>query len=146
MNTDLLLLKSLETLAALGSSDCQPDTDIYGAKIPFGNIAFIKERFWKLSVNYIEPGEKRSSHPGLSISPDDNIIIFGSSQRDNRDPNDKNYFFVDKDECSILSKNMVFIFDTRIPATREMIDTTKGTYFEPLCEKKIKELKDAVNK
>ena len=143
MNTDLLLLKSLETLANLESTDCHPDGIFYGSKIPFGNIAFIKERFWKLSTNYIEPGDKRGSHPGLSISSDNNIVIFGSSQLSNRNPKSSNYFFVHRNECAILSKNMVFIFDTQIPATTDMIDTKKTTYYEPLCDQKMKELKDA---
>ena len=144
MNVDRLLLESLETLANIESDDCQANNgsnEFLNAKIPFGNIAFIKERFWRLSVKYIEPLEKRTSHPGLSISSNENIVIFGSSQLDNRDPNNKNYFFVNKDECPILTKNMVFIFDTQIPATKNMIDRTK-TYYEPLCEEKMKELKD----
>ena len=137
MNTDLLLLKSLETLANLDSNN-----NFFESMIPFGNIAFIKEKFWKLSPQYIKPGEKRSSHPGLSISSDKNIVIFGSSQLSNRNPKSKNYFFVNHDECAILSRNVVFIFDTQIPATIDMIDIKK-TYYEPLCEKKMKELKDA---
>ena len=142
MTEDLLLLKSLEVLANPGSIDCYLSDGLLSKKIPFGNIAFIKERFWRQSVNYIEPGEKRASHPGLSISSNEDIVIFGSSQLDNRDPNNKNYFFVNKDQCPILNRNMVFIFDTRIPAITDMIDTTKDTFYEPLCEKKMKELEE----
>ena len=138
MNIDALLLSNLETLSYLESNN----EVILNDKIPFGNIAFIYENFWKLSPNYKASSQKRKSHPGLSISSKESLVIFGSSQLSNRDPNNKNYFFVGHDDCSIISKDMVFIFDTQIPATISMIDRNK-THYSPLSKEKMEELKDA---
>lgn len=142
MNIDALLLSTLETLSYLESNECECNINFLETKIPFGNIAFINENFWKLSSNYKASSHKRKSHPGLSISSKENKVIFGSSQLSNRKRNYKKYFFVNHNDCSIINKDMVFVFDTQIPATINMIDTNKS-YYEPLCEKKMKELKDA---
>ena len=142
MNIDAILLSSLETLSLLESNN---NVECLEAKIPFGNIAFIKEKFWKLGAGYKESAVTRKSHPGLSISENGNKIAFGSSQLNNRDRNDKNYFFVNKNECEIISKNMVFLLDTCIPTAFNMIDKRKTLYSE-LCPKKMKELKDVISK
>ena len=141
---DALLLASLEALA-LPDSASSPEEVSICYKIPFGNIAFIKEKFWKLGERYKESKEKRCSHPGLSISEDGDLIAFGSSQLENRDPKDKNHFFVDKNDCPILTKRMVFLLNTTIPATVNMIDSRKTSY-EKLCPKKMMELKNVIKK
>ena len=142
MNIDTLLISSLSTLSECEGIDIENIINSKSQKIPFGNVAFIKEKYWRNSLSYKESASKRKSHPGLSISSESNLVIFGSSQLRNRDKNNKNYFFVNHNECPILNKNVVFVFDTFISATINMIDITK-TYYEPLCERKMKELKNA---
>ncbi len=143
MNYDALLLANLQSLAYPDSTSSDEDDSII-LNIPFGNIAFIKESFWKLGENYIESKEKRGSHPGLSIYETNGLVAFGSSQLDNRDRNDKNNFFVDKNQCGILSKNMVFLLNTCIPATIDMIDSRKDFYYEKLCPSKFTELRNVI--
>ena len=140
--TDDYLLASLATLANIDSCNA-PLEVVLDYNIPFGNIAFIKEKFWKLGNKYKESREKRGSHPGLSISENGNKIAFGSSQLNNRDRKDKNNFFVNKDECEIINKNMVFLLNTHIPTAFDMIDKRKTLYSE-LCPQKMKELKDVI--
>ena len=143
MNIDLLLQKSLETLAACDgyiSSTASLDNII-----PFGCIAFIKENDWENNLlNYIPPKTKRVSHPGLSLSDDTESLAFGSSQLDNRNPMDKNIFFINQEDCEILTKNMVFLLNLRIPGNITMIDHSK-TGYKKICEKKLIELEKRLN-
>ena len=140
MNIDVLLISNLETLACLEDNESELQNNGFKQRIPFGNIAFIKEKFWKLGEKYLEPHNKRSSHPGLSVSTKDDKVVFGSSQTDNRFG--PNFFSVKPTECPILTKEVVFILDTYIYATISMIDYKKTSY-EPLCEEKMKELRNA---
>ncbi len=143
--TDDYLLASLATLANIDSCNATFEV-VLDYNIPFGNIAFIKEKFWKLGYKYKESKEKRGSHPGLSISEAGDRVAFGSSQLSNRDKKDKNNFFVNQDECEIIKKNMVFLLNTYIPTSFDMIDKSKGTSYSELCPTKIKELRDVIGK
>ncbi len=137
--SDTFILEHLQSLAYFGENSNEDFTE---RRIPFGNIGFIKERFWKESPNYREPRKPRRSHPGLSLSSNTALLAFGSSNVDNYDRYDPNYFFVNPDECPISKRRMRFDFATTIQGTRRMLDKTEKDY-EPLCEKKMQELKDA---
>ena len=137
--SDTFILEHLQTLAYFGEN---PEENFTDSRIPFGNIGFIKERFWKESPNYREPGKYRRSHPGLSLSSNTALIAFGSSNVDNYDRKDPNYFFINPDECAISKRRMRFDLSTTIQGTCRMIDKTDKDY-EPICEKKMQELRDA---
>lgn len=116
--------------------------DLLPLPIPFGNIAFIKERFWKFSGKYREPASKRSSHPGLSLSSKNCLLAFGTSKTTNRERNRKDYFLVYPSDCPILKKQCLFITSIIIPGDQTMIDRSKTSY-EPLSDSKLQELKNA---
>lgn len=137
--SDSFILIHLQSLA---HCDENLEEDFIEERIPFGNIGFIKEKFWKRSPNYRTPRKYRRSHPGLSISSQTALLAFGSSNVDNYDHNDKNYFFVNPEDCQISKRRMRFDFSTTIQGTYEMIDKTDKDY-EPICEKKMQELRDA---
>lgn len=138
---DAFLLSQLEALAF-----CEENKDIdLFRPIPYGNIAFIWEKFWKKGDNYRaqnEHNKKRKSHPGLSVSSKSNQLVFGSSKIKNRDRTDSNLFFVKEKDCQILKKDVVFILDTWINGDISMIDQSQ-TLYAPISEEKQKELRNA---
>lgn len=163
MNLGILLTKELETLAACGDFiESQPKED-FNLNIPFGCVSFILEKYWETAENYIpstRPNHKicrqdylkskdkidknlakRKSHPGLSLSSEVPCLAFGTSQLNYRDKDDKNLFFVDKDQCPILSKNMLFLFKVRLPGNITMIDYSQTGYAK-ICDEKLKELEE----
>ena len=164
MNLGILLTKELEAMAVCDEYlENQPQE--FNLNIPFGNVAFIYEKYWETSENYIPsktPNHKicqetsnnkdkkiinfakRKSHPGLSLSSEVPMLAFGTSQLNYRDKNDKNLFFVNRNQCEILSKNMLFLLNVRIPANITMIDDSQ-TGFAKICDEKLKELKERKN-
>lgn len=164
MNLGILLTKELEAMAACdGYIESQPQD--FNLNIPFGGVAFILEKYWETSKDYIPSKTanrkvcqdfsnkkdnkvinfaKRKSHPGLSLSNEVPMLAFGTSQLNYRDENDKNLFFVNKNQCSILSKDMLFLLNVRIPGNITMIDDSQ-TGFAKICDEKLKELEERKN-
>ena len=164
MNLGILLTKELEAMAVCDEYlESRPKE--FNLNIPFGNVAFIYEKYWETSENYIPsktPNHKikqeasnfkdkkiinfakRKSHPGLSLSSEVPILAFGTSQLNYRDKNDKNLFFVNLNQCEILSKDMLFLLNVRIPANITMIDDSQ-TGFAKICDEKLKELEERKN-
>ena len=162
MNLGILLTKELETLAACGDFiESQPKED-FNLNIPFGCVSFILEKHWETSKDYIPSKTanhkisqeylnkkdkniinfaKRKSHPGLSLSSDVPMLAFGTSQLNYRDKDDKNLFFVNKDQCQILSTDMLFLLNVRIPGNITMIDDSQ-TGYSKICDEKLKELEE----
>ena len=164
MNLGILLTKELEAMAACdGYLESQPKE--FSLNIPFGNVAFIYEKYWENSRNYIPSKTqndkkyreylnkkdnktinfaKRRSHPGLSLSSEVSTLAFGTSQLDYRDKSDKNLFFVNRNQCEILSRDMLFLLNVRIPGNITMIDDSQ-TGFAKICDEKLKELEERKN-
>ena len=134
MQLDLIILRQLsESIDNINS-------DTINLSIPFANIAFIKEKFWKTNPNYARSDEKRNSHPCLSISSSNNKVIFGTSKVKNRNP--KDVISVSKKDCEIINQNMIFLKDFWIYADICMIDTSKSEY-APVSDRIKMELENA---
>ena len=134
MQLDLIILRQLsENLDNI-------NFDTFELNIPFANIAFIKEKYWRNNPDYIKSVENRSSHPCLSIDSINGKVIFGTSKTDNRNPED--VIFISKKDCQIIDRDMVFLKKFWIYANINMIDYSK-TYYAPVSDKVKMELENA---
>lgn len=119
---DLMLKLSLEQsvsdfLAGDSKADSVPEN-----LLPLGNVAFFKESAWKNSDFYIKPARFRAAHPGLSLSSSNLKIAFGTSKLDNRDWSDSSLFLVNRNQCKILSRDVVFLLKSVAPLSLFDID------------------------
>ena len=142
---DLLLKLSLEQSVSHLLAD-NPETETAADNLlPLGNVAFFKESAWKNSDFYAKPARFRAAHPGLSLSSSNLKIAFGTSRLDGRDWSDSSLFLVNKSQCKILSKDVVFLLKSVAPLSLFQIDYRLDDSAE-LSSDALKELKKRLAK
>jgi len=133
---DFLIYNSLSALAG-DYADNAADNNCPEV-IPFGQVAFIKESSWQTALWYRSSStDKRSSHPGLSISSEKNQVAFGSSGLADRDI--RKTLFVAPSDCPVLKQKTAFLLQYSAPVNIYAIDFRKSTTAN-LTDRLIKEL------
>jgi hypothetical protein len=132
---DLLLQNSLAQLAmetTTGEAEVSDSLD-------FATAAFFRESCWKsFDWHRAASGQKRTSHPGLSISSRNNQVAFGSSKTDGREP--ATTLIVTPADCSILERRTAFLLQYSAPLTIFDVDYRRSATakISPELEQELK--------
>ena len=139
---DLLVMNSLAGLAHGFDkpATCSDETVDCSLVIPFGEVAFFKERAWKPSNWYRRARDvSRQAHPGLSLSSKTRQVAFGTSSLKGKDLSDPANFLVQQHDCKLLSIPTLFLLKYSAPLGVHDVDHSK-TFKEAISQQMQKKL------
>ncbi|NLI78927.1 MAG: hypothetical protein GX442_21100 [Candidatus Riflebacteria bacterium] len=111
---DTALAMALTQLGQPG--DLASFTFVPAPLLRFGQVAFIKNRFWSALPEFQEETwDSSDAHPGLCVSDGPVEVAFGTSRLGRPRPAAAEPFRVDPPDCDVLKKSAVFLLKERRP-------------------------------